>query len=78
MTPDQPVKRKKNRPFNQRLGQVLITLDAVNHVKVIKARQIQMAQAPPTPLGQILIDLGYITAEDLNRALSLQKDLDIS
>jgi hypothetical protein len=78
MMPDKAAAKKKNRPFNQRLGQVLITLDVVNHVKVIKARQIQMTQRPPEPIGRILIDLGYITAEDLNRALSLQKDLDIS
>jgi hypothetical protein len=75
---DKPATHKKSRPFNQRLGQVLITLDVVNHVKVIKARQIQMTQKPPAPIGSILIDLGYITAEDLNRALSLQKDLDIN
>ncbi|HEX7320009.1 MAG TPA: hypothetical protein VF399_06625 [bacterium] len=75
---DKPAMHKKNRPFNQRLGQVLITLDVVNYVNVIKARQLQIAQKPPVPIGRILIELGYITAEDLNRALSLQKDLDIS
>ncbi|MCX7994743.1 MAG: hypothetical protein N3A65_03080 [candidate division WOR-3 bacterium] len=26
-------------------------------------------------LGEIMIELGYITEEDLNRALSLQRDL---
>ena len=69
---------QKNRPYNQRIGQVLITLDVVNHLKIIKARQVQMAQKPSAPIGKILIELGYITADDLNRALSIQKDLDIN
>jgi len=69
---------KKSRPYNQRLGQVLITLDVVNHLKIMKAHQFQMAQKPPAPIGQILINLGYITDDDLNRALSIQRDLDIN
>jgi hypothetical protein len=35
-----------------------------------------MTQKPSAPIGEILIDLGYITTDDLNRALSIQRDLE--
>jgi hypothetical protein len=69
---------RKNRPGNLRLGQILITLDVINYLKIIEARQIQMAQSTPVPIGQILLDLGYIDNDDLCRALSLQNDLDMN
>ena len=68
----------KKRPVNQRLGQILITLDVINHQKIIEARQIQMTQNTPMLIGQILVAFGYIDNEDLCRALSLQNDLDMS
>lgn len=30
---------------------------------------------PTKLIGEIMVDAGYITHEDLNRALSLQKDI---
>jgi hypothetical protein len=67
---------RKNRPGNLRLGQILITLDVIDPLKIIEARQIQMVQNTSVPIGQILINLGYIDKNDLCRALRLQDDLD--
>jgi hypothetical protein len=68
----------KSRPLNQRLGQILVTIDAIDYLRVMEARLIQMTQTQPTPIGQILVDLGYISNDDLKRALSLQNDLDVT
>ena len=66
-----------HRPNCQRLGQILIHLDVIGHKEVIEARRLQM-NYPEKPIGKIMIKLNYITEEDLYRALSLQKDIDMN
>jgi hypothetical protein len=57
------------------LGQILIHLEVVTHNQIIEARRIQLRDDPPRLIGQILCDLNYISREDLERALSIQKDI---
>lgn len=65
-----------NRPYFQRIGQILIHLGATTRRAVSEARLQQLRSEQRTLLGTILIDLGYISEHDVSRALSLQRDLD--
>jgi hypothetical protein len=59
------------------LGDILITLGVVSYKQVNEARWVQMNEysGKNKRLGEIMIELGYITEDDLHRALSLQRDL---
>ncbi len=57
------------------LGQILIHLEVVNHNQIIEARRYQIEINNQKRLGEILIELGYITEGDLHRGLSIQQDL---
>jgi len=57
------------------LGQILIHLGVVNHNQILEARRYQIRINNQKKLGEILIELGYITEEDLHRGLSIQQDL---
>jgi len=57
------------------LGQILIHLGAVNHNQILEARRHQIKTNNQKRLGEILIELGYITEEELRRGLSIQQDL---
>lgn len=65
-----------NRPYFQRIGQILIHLGATTSRKVSEARLLQIRSEHTTPLGQILTNLGYVSEQDISRAISLQHDLD--
>ena len=65
-----------HRPLDFRLGQILVHMGVINNQKVVRARRKQIRQKYVKPLGEILTEMGYITFDDLSRALSLQKDLD--
>jgi len=67
-----------HRPNNLRLGQILIHLDIATSKEIIEARLKQMRGESSKLIGKILIESGYIIEEDLNRALSLQKDIDMN
>jgi hypothetical protein len=67
-----------SRPNYLRLGQILIHLDVATSKEIIEARLKQMRGESPKLIGKILIELGYIVEDDLNRALNLQKDLDMN
>ncbi|MCX7996092.1 MAG: hypothetical protein N3A65_10070 [candidate division WOR-3 bacterium] len=66
-----------NNTYRKFLGDILITLGVIMHKEVFEARWVQMNKysGQNKRLGEIMIELGYITNEDLNRALSLQRDL---
>jgi len=57
------------------LGQILIHLGVVNHNQILEARRYQIETNNQKRLGEILIELGYITEKDLHRGLSIQQDL---
>ena len=67
-----------HRPNYQRLGQILIHLDIATSKEIIEARLKQMRGESSKLIGKSLIESGYIIEEDLNRALSLQKDIDMN
>jgi hypothetical protein len=67
-----------HRPNNLRLGQILIHLDIATSKEIIEARLKQMRGESSKLIGKILIELDYVTEDDLNRALSLQKDIDMN
>ena len=67
-----------HRPNCQRLGQILIHLDIATSKEIIEARLKQMRGESSKLIGKSLIESGYIIEEDLNRALSLQKDIDMN
>ena len=66
----------KARPNHQRIGQILIHLGASNEKHVSEARLIQLKNETLRRLGEIMVEFGHITKDDLERALSLQHDLD--
>jgi hypothetical protein len=67
-----------HRPNYLRLGQILIHLDIATSEEIIEARLKQMRGESSKLIGKILIESDYIVEEDLNRALGLQKDLDMN
>jgi hypothetical protein len=60
------------------IGQILIHLDIATSKEIIEAKLKQMRGESSKLIGKILIESGYIIEEDLNRALSLQKDIDMN
>jgi len=58
------------------IGQILINIGAADRAQVMHARSQQIKHHSTKRIGEILCELGYITPNDLIRALSLQKDLD--
>ena len=58
----------------RRIGQILIQLNVVTHGQVLEARRMQMAN-PGRKIGEIMIELGHITQNDLEKALSLQRNM---
>lgn len=70
-----PVEQLKGR----QLGRVLIKMRRVNRAQVTEALEIQRKKRGP--IGQILVELGYITEEDLHLSLAAQvgmKPVDLS
>ena len=63
-----PVTQLKGRP----LGRVLIKMGKLTREKVHKALSVQKESAGRVPIGQILINLGYIDEKDLSLALAFQ------
>ena len=58
----------------RRIGQILIQLHVITHGQVLEARRVQMAN-PGRKIGEIMIELGHITKNDLEKALSLQSTM---
>jgi len=63
-----PIEQLRGRP----LGRVLIKMRKLTREKVHQALAVQKESATAVPIGQVLIDLGYITEKDLNLALGFQ------
>ena len=63
-----PVEKLKGRP----LGRALIKMGILTREKVHEALNIQKAAGRKNPIGQILLDLGYVTEKDLRLALAFQ------
>jgi hypothetical protein len=57
------------------VGQILIHLDVIARRQLDEARRKQIKHKSLRRIGEILIELGYVTEHNLNRALSLQKDI---
>jgi hypothetical protein len=66
-----------NRPYYLRLGQILIHLNVIDNTKVTIARRKQVISESSKRIGEIMIESGYITEDELNKGLSLQRDLDM-
>ncbi len=65
-----------DRPGHLRIGQILIHLDIATPHQVSEARLNQMQRKQSRRLGEIMIRLGHIDEDGLNRALSIQRDID--
>ena len=63
-----PIEQLKGRP----LGRVLIKMRKLTREQVHKALSVQKDSPRSIPIGQILMELGYITDNDLNLALAFQ------
>ena len=68
-----PVDQLKGR----QIGRVLNKMGLVTREQVVEGLTIQKKSAGKAPLGQILIDLSYITEKDLNTALAAQKGIEL-
>ena len=66
----------QDRPGHLRIGQILIHLEVATPHQVSEARLNQMQLKRSQRLGEIMIKLGHIDEDGLNRALSLQHDMD--
>ncbi len=67
---------KPIRPGHLRIGQILIHLEIATPGQISEARLAQMQLKRSPRLGEILMKLGHVDADGLDRALSLQRDLD--
>ncbi len=63
-----PIEQLKGRP----LGRVLIKMGLLTREKVHNALNVQKESPTTVPIGQILIDLGYIKPDQLKLALAFQ------
>ena len=63
-----PITQLKGRA----LGRVLIKMGKITRDKVQKTLAFQKDSKNKTPIGQILMELGYINEADLNLALAFQ------
>ncbi|MBN2842007.1 MAG: Flp pilus assembly complex ATPase component TadA [Sedimentisphaerales bacterium] len=63
-----PVEKLKGRP----LGRALIKMGLLTREKVHEALNIQKNSGRKSPIGQVLLDLGYVTEKDLKLALAFQ------
>ena len=72
---------RNNIPVDQlqgrQIGRVLNKMGLVTREQVVEGLTIQKRGASKAPLGQILIDLSYITERDLNTALAAQKGIEL-
>jgi type IV pilus assembly protein PilB len=58
----------------RQLGRILMRLNKIRRAQVQEALDIQRRQRGP--IGEILVELGYITKEDLNLALAAQSGME--
>ncbi len=63
-----PVEKLKGRP----LGRALIKMGILTRERVHEALNVQKNAGRKNPIGQILLDLGYVTEKDLKLALAFQ------
>jgi len=63
-----PLERKKIAS----LGQVLLTLHKITNDQLKEVLFLQKQNLPHRPLGELLIELGYATKDDIHKALALQ------
>ncbi len=64
----------KNELKGQRLGRILTKMGKVKREQVHEALELQKQQR--RPLGQLLLELGYIAEEDLSIALAAQQGIE--
>jgi hypothetical protein len=64
-----------SRPGEQRLGQILRDMGVVNTDAIIEARLLQMKESSAKRIGEIMLELGHITENDLSRALAIQQEM---
>src|SRR3972149_965712 len=64
-----PIEQLRGR----QLGRILIKMGKLRRTQVHEALDIQKQKRGP--LGQILVELGYVTEEDLNIALAAQSGM---
>ncbi|MBC7364407.1 MAG: phage adsorption protein NrfB [Candidatus Aminicenantes bacterium] len=60
-------------PFHRKIGDLLLSRHLITVKQLEEAVKIQQKSRPKKRLGQILIDLGYITEEDLAASLAIQR-----
>ncbi len=63
-----PIGQLKGRP----LGRVLIKMGLLTREKVREGLTVQKKSTKASPIGQILLDLGYVSDNDLKLALAFQ------
>ena len=72
-----PAQKKKidvSELRGRRLGRILTKLDTVTREQVHEALQMQSQRR--VPIGQLLIELGYCTEEDINVSLAAQAGME--
>ena len=59
--------------MGKNLGEILCEIGCVNNKQISKSLEVQQKKGKNKLLGEILLNENFITEEDLNRALFLQK-----
>ncbi|WP_432800261.1 GspE/PulE family protein [Poriferisphaera sp. WC338] len=66
-----------NELKGRRIGRILNKMEKVTRDQVQEALTLQKERKGALPLGQLLVELGYVTQEDVNMALAAQSGMEI-
>jgi hypothetical protein len=66
---------RRRRRTDRLFGQIAVELGIVSPPQLEEALQIQAAADPPPPLGIVLMELGFVTRDDLGRILEFQRKM---
>ncbi len=56
-----------------RLGEELVQQGKVNREQLVEALKVQRKEGKSKPLGEVLVELGYVSGDEVERALAKQK-----
>lgn len=57
---------------DKRLGEILVDLGVLDHARVTQALAEQAAEVQRRPIGEILVEKGWVRPQDVERALIIQ------
>jgi len=69
------VEPRYRRRTDRLFGQIAVELGILSPEKLEEALQVQASTTPPLPLGLVLMDLRFVSREDLERILDAQRKI---